>query len=152
VDFSREFRYCLETGTDPTPARDLRTLSIEGRAHEFTATELPKLTVDGDTVERSPETALPTIEVRIERTDPDVLVVDSADLLAGLHDVAGILNYDLQLGRQPGFQQLAGASTYTSYGRVGHSAARYNVPGRAIIDRSKHSCTARRTCRGVSTS
>ena len=136
VDFSREFRYCLETGTDPTPSHDLRTLTIEGRAHEFTSTELPALAVGGDTVERSPETALPTIEDRLDRTDPDVLVVDSADLLAGLHDVADTIGYDLQLGQRPGFQQLAGASTYTSYGRVGHSAARYNVPGRAIIDRS----------------
>ena len=48
VDFSREFRYCLENSIDPTPASEL--------------------------------------------------------------------------------------STYSSYGRVGHSPARYNVPGRAIID------------------
>ena len=33
-------------------------------------------------------------------------------------------------------QQLASRSTYASYGRVGHSPARYNMPGRAIIDRS----------------
>ncbi|TKX83185.1 DNA polymerase I, partial [Halorubrum sp. SS5] len=34
------------------------------------------------------------------------------------------------------YQQLASRSTYSSYGRVGHSPARYNVPGRAIIDES----------------
>jgi DNA polymerase I len=37
----------------------------------------------------------------------------------------------------PGFQQLAGHSTYSSYGRVGHSPARYNVPGRVVLDHSK---------------
>ncbi|USZ67387.1 type B DNA-directed DNA polymerase [Halorussus salilacus] len=136
VDFSREFRYCLENGLDPTPSRDLRTLSIEGRASEFTAAELPALTVGGGPVARSPVAALPELERRIDRADPDVLVVDSAKILAGLHEVAEGLGYDLQLGRQPGFQKLAGRSTYTSYGRVGHSPARYNVPGRAIIDRS----------------
>ena len=34
------------------------------------------------------------------------------------------------------YQQLASRSTYSSYGRVGHSPSRYNVPGRAIIDES----------------
>jgi DNA polymerase I len=65
------------------------------------------------------------------RRGPAVELDDLED--PALHGVAW---GDLQLGRRPGFQQLAGASTYTSYGRVGHSAARYNVPGRAIIDRS----------------
>nr|WP_323740457.1 DNA polymerase domain-containing protein [Halegenticoccus tardaugens] len=43
---------------------------------------------------------------------------------------------DLQLGRLPGWQQLASKSTYESYGNVGHSPARCNIPGRAIIDKS----------------
>jgi len=136
VDFSREFRYCLENGLDPAPSRELRTLSIDGLPHEFIETELPSLRVGGKTISRSPDVGLLEIEDRIDRIDPDVLVVDSVKLLAGLHDMAENVGYDLQLGRRPGFQKLAGASTYTSYGRVGHSAARYNVPGRAIIDRS----------------
>ncbi|WP_309221884.1 DNA polymerase domain-containing protein [Halorussus sp. MSC15.2] len=65
-----------------------------------------------------------------------MLVVDSAALLAELHSLADRLGYDLQLGRRPGFQQLARESTYTSYGQVGHSPARYNVPGRVVINRS----------------
>ena len=45
---------------------------------------------------------------------------------------------EFTLGRWPrvDYQQLASRSTYSSYGRVGHSLARYNVPGRAIIDES----------------
>ncbi|WP_158059579.1 type B DNA-directed DNA polymerase [Halorussus halophilus] len=136
VDFSREFRYCLETDCSPLPDQELSTLSIEGHAHEFSESEIAPLTVGGESVGRSPDVALPTIDERIEREDPDVLVVDSAQILAELHSLADRYGYDLQLGRRPGFQQLAGSSTYTSYGRVGHSAARYNVPGRAIIDRS----------------
>jgi DNA polymerase I len=80
--------------------------------------------------------ALPRIEEQIMGEDPDVLVVESAQILAELYDLADRFDYDLQLGRRPGFQQLAGESTYTSYGRVGHSPARYNVPGRVIIDKS----------------
>jgi DNA polymerase I len=50
--------------------------------------------------------------------------------------IAGVDKFSLS--RWPGvdYQQLASRSTYSSYGRVGHSPARYNVPGRAIIDES----------------
>ncbi|MFC4447707.1 type B DNA-directed DNA polymerase [Halorussus aquaticus] len=136
VDFSREFRYCLERGRSPTPARTPTTLSVEGRAHEFGDGEVPPLTVGGERVGRSPDAALPRVEEILDREDPDVLVADSGRLLAELRDLADRLGYDLRLGRRPGFQRLARESTYTSYGRVGHSPARYNVPGRVVIDRS----------------
>ncbi|WP_135828939.1 type B DNA-directed DNA polymerase [Halorussus halobius] len=136
VDFSQEFRYCLERDRSPTPRTELTTLSIEGRAHEFGDCELPPLTVGGEQVGRSPSVALTRIEELVDRADPDVLIVDSAQLLAELHALADRLGYDLQLGRRSGFQQLARESTYTSYGRVGHSPARYNVPGRVLLDRS----------------
>jgi DNA polymerase I len=136
VDFSREFRYCLERGCDPTPDRTPTTLAIEGDAHRFdeTSPEVPPLAVGGEPVGRSPDVAFPRIEAVVAREDPDVLVVDSARLLAKLHEFADRLDYDLQLGRRPGFQHLAGESTYTSYGRVGHSPARYNIPGRVLLD------------------
>jgi DNA polymerase I len=136
VDFSREFRYCLEQDRSPAPTEELTTLSIEEHAHEFDERELPPLTVSGEQVGRSPNVGLPRIEGIVTRDDPDVLIVYSAELLAELHDLADRLGYDLQLGRRPGFQQLASESTYTSYGRVGHSPARYNVPGRVLLDRS----------------
>ena len=134
VDFSPEFRYCLEQECSPRPEREVSTLAIEGAAHGFEETEVPQLTVGGEQVGRSADVALPRIEELVARADPDVLVVESARVLAELHDLADRLGYDLNLGRRPGFQQLAGDSTYTSYGRVGHSPARYNVPGRVIID------------------
>ena len=137
VDFSREFRYCLERECSPTPARDVSTLAIDGAAHAFDDdTVVPQVTVGGEQVGRSPDVALPQIEEIVAREDPDVLVVESARLLAELHALADRVGDDLTLGRRPGFKQLAGESTYTSYGRVGHSPARYNVPGRVILDRS----------------
>lgn len=93
--------------------------------------------IGGETTSRSPDVALPKIKDRINRVDPDVLVVDSVKLLGGLHDVADSIGYNFQLGRRSSFQQLATASTYTtSCGRVGYSVARYNMPGRAVIDRN----------------
>jgi len=57
---------------------------------------------------------------------------ESEALFIGAH------SEDFSLSRWPDvdYQQLASRSTYSSYGRVGHSPARYNVPGRAIIDES----------------
>ncbi|WP_435181434.1 type B DNA-directed DNA polymerase [Halorussus sp. AFM4] len=136
VDFSREFRYCLEQDCSPAPEREVTTLAVSGPAHEFDGLDVPELQVGGETVGRSPERTVRRVEEHVQREDPDVLVVDSAALLAELHGLADRLDYDLQLGRRPGFQQLASASTYTSYGRVGHSPARYNVPGRVLLDRS----------------
>jgi DNA polymerase I len=50
--------------------------------------------------------------------------------------VAGVDEFSLSRWPDLDYQQLASQSTYSSYGRVGHSPARYNVPGRAIIDES----------------
>ncbi|MDZ7729896.1 MAG: DNA polymerase domain-containing protein [Natrialbaceae archaeon] len=69
--------------------------------------------------------------------DPDVLVVSSGDLIPVLCETAAEAGWDdFALGRQPGWSQLAGASTYASYGQVGHSPARYQIPGRAIVNES----------------
>ncbi|MFC6793913.1 type B DNA-directed DNA polymerase [Halobaculum halobium] len=85
----------------------------------------------------SPKEVAETVEHRISSVDPDVLVVDTARVVPLLFEAAA--EYGLEpysLGREPGFTQLASESTYTSYGRVGHSPARYSVPGRVILDRA----------------
>jgi DNA polymerase I len=63
-----------------------------------------------------------------------VLVVSHGDIVALLFERADQLGVDFRLGRLPGYDRLAGENTFHSYGRVGHSPARYDVPGRAIID------------------
>ena len=45
---------------------------------------------------------------------------------------AGVDDFSLSRWSDVDYQQLASWSTYSSYDRVGHSPARYNVPGRAI--------------------
>ena len=135
VDLSREFRYCLESGTDPTPAREPTVCRLS--APEMTYSDdgtLREVTVDGEPVTGSPAEVASAVAAIIADRDPDVLQLGRAALVPKLFDAAVTDNY--QLGREQGYQTLATESTYESYGRVGHSPARYNVPGRAIIDES----------------
>ncbi|MFC3957851.1 type B DNA-directed DNA polymerase [Halovivax cerinus] len=137
VDFSREFRYCLETGQTPAPARDLRTLELTAPATAMVDDVHSTLSVGGKTVTDDPEAVVDGVERALDRRDPDVLVLSSSELVPRLYDAAEAVGRDdFELGRRPGWQTLAGASTFESYGQVGHSPARYNVPGRAIVDRS----------------
>jgi DNA polymerase I len=136
VDFAQEFRYCLETGIDPTPAQRPSTLAIDVEPSELATPPITELTIDDETVTGSATAILHAVQHRIERADPDVLMLSSSDLIPVLYETAETHDIDLQLGRLPGWQQLASRSTYESYGNVGHSPARYNLPGRVIIDRS----------------
>ncbi|WP_331232268.1 type B DNA-directed DNA polymerase [Natronorarus salvus] len=136
VDLSREFRYCLENDLDPTPVHTPSTLEIEVSPPELANPPITELTIDGQPIIGTPVGVLHAIHRRIEREDPDILIVSSSQIIPTLYETAEGLDVDLQLGRLPGRQRLAGRSTYESYGNIGHSPARYNVPGRAIIDRS----------------
>ena len=138
VDFSPGFRYCLEQDVDPTPARTPTVLSLATPPTTF-ADGLSAVTVtrpggEEHRVEGDPETVARGVERAIAETEPDVLSVSSGELVPALFDAVG--DAALRLGREPGYTQLAAASTYESYGEVGHSPARYDVPGRPILDES----------------
>jgi len=139
VDFSREFRYCLENNLDPTTATELSTLQLSIPMTETSKETYTELTVDSETVVGPPEDILTSIQTGIETHDPDILVCSTSEIIPTLYEMATRAGVDdFSLSRFPGvdYQQLASRSTYSSYGRVGHSPARYNVPGRAIIDES----------------
>ncbi|WP_435062823.1 type B DNA-directed DNA polymerase [Halobaculum sp. EA56] len=140
VDLTRQLRYTLETETDPVPdtsSRDLRTLEIQFPAHETGLDSLPQLQVGGESVGSSPREVAEAVSHRISSVDPDVLVVDTARVVPLLFEAAAEFGLEpYALGREPGYTQLASESTYTSYGQVGHSPARYTVPGRVVLDRS----------------
>jgi DNA polymerase I len=157
VDHSPGFRYCLERDIDPTPAADLRTLAVDCPATELADPPVTELTVregvgkevgeagsndDGGSgsdpthLAGDPATVLDDLDARLRELDPDVLVLSSAALVPTLAETADRLDHPFRWGRLPGYRQLASASTYESYGRVGHSPARYEVPGRALVDRS----------------
>jgi DNA polymerase I len=137
VDFSREFRYCLETGTDPTPAGEVSTMEITIAPQHLANDEVGEIKIDGQQFTESPEFNLECVREAVRTLDPDVLIVNTSEVLPVLYGAADCHDIeDFHLGRREGFEQLAGRSTYESYGQTGHSPARYNLPGRAIIDRS----------------
>ena len=139
VDLTRQFRFSLETGTHASPdrsVRDLRSLALDVPSHLSGEDALSKLTVDGDEVGSDPETVARSVARTVADRDPDVLILSTADIVPLLFDAAELGDEAFALGRRPGYTQLAGESTYTSYGRVGHSPARYTVPGRVILDES----------------
>ena len=139
VDFSREFRYCLENGIDPTPASELSTLRLSVPVTETSNDVYGELSVAGDTVSGSLADILTAVQAALDAHDPDVLVCSTSEIVPTLHEMAtdaGVDDFSLSRWPKIDYQQLASRSTYSSYGRVGHSPARYNVPGRAIIDES----------------
>jgi DNA polymerase I len=139
VDFSQEFRYCLEEDVDPTPASELSTLRLSVPVTETGANTYTELSVAGDTITGSPTDILTVVQTALEDQNPDILVCSTSDIIPTLSEMAaaaGIDGFTLSRLSDVDYQQLASRSTYSSYGRVGHSPARYNVPGRAIIDES----------------
>ncbi|SIR86908.1 DNA polymerase I [Haladaptatus litoreus] len=136
VDLSREFRYCLEEGVDPLPKHELSQLQIAVSETELASERVTELTIDDEVVTGSGADVLTALSARVESVDPDVLFLNTSDLIPVLFQQADRLDVEFQLGRRSGWQQLAGESTYESYGQVGHSPARYNLPGRVIVDSS----------------
>jgi len=139
VDFSREFRYCLENDIDPTPASELSTLRLSVPITETTGDAYTELSVDGETIAGSTEDILTAVQAAVDERDPDILVCSTSQIIPTLYEMAtsaGVDDFSLSRWPNVDYQQLASQSTYSSYGRLGHSPARYNVPGRAIIDES----------------
>ncbi|WP_459193861.1 type B DNA-directed DNA polymerase [Halosimplex sp. J119] len=154
VDLAPGFRYCVDTDTAPVPGRELRRLDLSIPERALAEDDLTALRVDGERLVDArtagaaasgatdsrgaiDRTVLSALRERIDAVDPDVLVCSTADIVPRCHDRAAEIGLaDFRLGRADGYERLAGESTYESYGQVGHSPARYAVPGRALVDRS----------------
>lgn len=137
VDFSREFRYCLETGRDPTPQREPDVLRVSAPRDQVAGGAALTRVEVGDTIyEGSAGDVATDVAAHIGEWNPDVLQLSSAELIPRLFEAAPVSEDGYALGRKPGYTKRAGESTYESYGRVGHSPARYSIPGRVIIDES----------------
>jgi DNA polymerase I len=137
VDLAPQFRFCVETGTSPVPARDLDVANLDLPETALRDGDVTALTLDGEPLGGSPQSVLRTLQDRLVASDPDVLCCSTARIIPFCHEraeKAGIA--DFRLGRASGYDKLAGASTYESYGQVGHSPARFRVPGRAVVDES----------------
>ncbi|WP_129113174.1 type B DNA-directed DNA polymerase [Halegenticoccus tardaugens] len=137
VDFGREFRYCLEEGVSPVPTGDLTILPVSVPEPQLADGRITTVELGDETVEGTQAEVLEAVAGRLDDDDPDVLLVNTGEVVPTLYGQADRLGErGFQLGRLPGWQRLAGESTYASDDRVGHSPARYNLPGRVIVDRS----------------
>jgi len=88
VDFSREFRYCLETSIDPTPASGLSTLRLSVPVTETSNDVYGELSVAGDTVTGSPTDILTAVQGALDAHDPDVLVCSTSGIVPTLYEMA----------------------------------------------------------------
>ena len=137
VDLTPQFRYCLETGVEPIPNRELRSVTLTLGQRSIAEGSLDGLTIEGDRLDGASREVLETVATRIETVDPDVLIVNSAGLIPILFDRAAACGLEtFHLGREAGWSQLTQGTTYESYGRVGYAAPRYHVPGRVLLDTS----------------
>ena len=136
VDLTPGFRYCLDRDRSPVPDRELRTLELGTPEAARNGDPLDSVTVDGDPLEGETGALVARVADAVAETDPDVLVLDAGATIPALYEAAARTGRTLQLGRRPGWERLAGESTYESYGQVHHSPARYTVPGRVVVDRS----------------
>jgi DNA polymerase I len=117
----------------------LSTLRLSVPVTETTGDAYTELSVDCKTITGSTEDILTAVQAAVDECDPDILVCSTSQIIPTLHEMAtnaGVDDFSLSRLSDVDYQQLASQSTYSSYGRVGHSPARYNVPGRAIIDES----------------
>lgn len=86
---------------------------------ELASEQVTELTVDDETVTGSGEDVLTTLSAQVKRADPDVIFLNTSDLIPVLFQQTNWFDLEFQLGRRPGWQQLAGESTYEATGRSG---------------------------------
>ena len=117
----------------------MSTLRLGVPVTKTTGDTYTELSVDGETITESTKDILTAVQAAVDERDPDILVCSTSQIIPTLHEMAtnaGVDEFSLSRWPDVDYQQLASQSKYSSYGRVGHSPARYNVPGRAIIDES----------------
>lgn len=136
VGFSPQFRYCLQNEICPTPDNKLERMKIGLHKKNLSNGEIQYLEVDGEELPGDKKSALKALKLRLQEKDPDILMVNRGETVRLINEKIDEFNLDFTLGRLNRFEQIAGENTVSSYGKTVHSAARYNVPGRILIDES----------------
>lgn len=148
VGLSPQFRYCLQNRIKPVPNSSLNKLELNLHRKHLAQKDLDLLHIDGET-SRNEKQNLKLLKRKLKQKDPDILIVNRGQLLNLLTQKIRSHDLDFSLGRMKNFQTLAGGNTVSSYGRTQHSSARYNIPGRIIIDRSNSFMLGEATIKGL---
>ena len=136
ISFSPQFRFCLQREVNPVPQEELNEMKIDLDRKKLADKTVSGIRLNGETIS-GPELEVVEKFCRAFRSEnPDIVSVNRGQVLKLLQDKISDLNQDLTLGRTGSFEKLAGENTVSSYGKTLHSSARYNLPGRIVIDRS----------------
>ncbi len=149
VGFSPQFRFCLQNEICPTPKNNLTRVELELHRKHLSNENLSYLKLNGKTVEGNERQVLNKLKQYWEQEDPDLIILSRGQLLNLLHNKIQEHEVDFSIGRMQNFQQLAGGNTVSSYGNRQHKAARYNIPGRIVIDKSNSFMLEEATLEGL---
>ncbi len=149
VGFSPQFRFCLQKEIRPTPENDLTRVELGLHRKDLSNQELSHLHLNGEEIEGGEKEVLEKLKRHWTTEDPDLVIVSRGQLLNLLNDKIQEYNINFSIGRMDDFQQLAGGNTVSSYGKRQHKAARYNLPGRIVIDKSNSFMLGEATLEGL---
>lgn len=149
VGLSQQFRFCLQNRIEPTPEKELEQIDLSLHRKHLADEDISRLQIDGEEVEGGEEETLDSLGELLRDRDPDIMIVNRGQVLKLLRKKIDDHGADISLGRLPTFQEVAGENTVSSYGKTLHSSARYNVPGRIVIDRSNSFLLGEATLEGL---
>ena len=148
--FSPQFQFCIQTETNPVPEYRLSKLEFSISRKNQAQKQLDQLKINQKPISAQNNLqALEKVKQRVRVQDPDILVVDNASTISLLREEAQKHNLDLEMGRETGFEKLAGGNTVNCYGKTVRKNSRYNIPGRVLIDRSNSFLLKETSIRGL---
>lgn len=147
VGFTPQFRYCLQENVNPKQEK-LEKLELGLPRKKLAEKDLSDLRVDGKEFS-SERKVLKALKQEISEQDPGILLVDRGEILPLIEEKIEEYGLRFSLGKMDELQQLAGENTVSSYGKTVHANARYNVPGRVVIDRSNSFLLSETTMEGL---
>lgn len=136
VGFSPQFRFCLQNEICPVPSQELERVKLRLHRKHLADKNLKYLTLDGERIADTEEEVLDKLRQAWNKREPDIIQVNRGQVLQLIREKNQEYYRDFSLGRIDRFQELAGGNKVTSYGRTQYAAARYNIPGRIVIDES----------------
>lgn len=136
VGFSPQFRFCLQKEICPTPENELDKIELGITRKDLADQKFSQLKINGKELGGSTEDAFGKFVEYWNRVDPDLIMLERGQILELIRKTREEVGSDFSLGRMESFQKLADGNTVSSYGKKQHKSARYNIPGRIVIDRS----------------
>ncbi len=149
VSLSPQFRYCLQEEVNPRPDVNLERVDIDLPRHRLAKGKLDGISLNEHEFNGSNPEVLREFMQEFLDQDPDIVTVNRGQVLKLIAEELQAKGYERGLGRVKGFEKLAGENTVSSYGKTMHSSARYNIPGRILIDRSNSFMLGETTVEGL---